>query len=76
MNGSLPVVENVQTHEAADSQDWYNREEKNKLYYQLAKTVIKMNQTPSVSLLMTISEETALSITGYTGSPKLLSQAG
>lgn len=51
-------------------------ERKNKLYYQFAKIIIKMNQIPAVSLLMTISEETALSISGYTDSPKLLSQAG
>jgi len=49
---------------------------KNKTCYQFSKIIIKMNQTPAVSLLMTISEETALSISGYTDSPKLLSQAG
>lgn len=49
---------------------------KNKPYYQSAKIIIKMNQIPAVSLQVTISGETAVSISGYTDSPKLLSQAG
>lgn len=49
---------------------------KKKTYYQSAKFIIKMNQLPAVSLQTTISEETALSISSYTDSPKLISKAG
>lgn len=45
---------------------------KEKTYYQSAKCIIK----PAVSFQMSISEETALSISSYTDSPKLISQAG
>lgn len=73
----LPVAKNVQAYKAADLHDKYHRDEKEKkTYYQSAKFIIKMNQLPAVSLQMTISEETALSISSYTDSPKLISQAG
>lgn len=51
---------------------------KKKMYYQSAKFIIKMNHHTSsaLTLQMTISEKTALSISSYTDSPKLISQAG
>lgn len=49
---------------------------KKKTYYESAKFIIKMHLLPAVSLQMTISEETVLSISSYTDSPKLISQAG
>lgn len=39
VNRTLPVVENGNMHEAADSQNWYYREDENKSYYHLAKII-------------------------------------
>lgn len=72
----LPVAKNVQDYKADYLHNTYDRDEKEKTHYWSAKFIIKMNLLPAVSLQMTISEETAWSISSYTDSPRLISQAG
>lgn len=74
LRSSLLVAKNIKPTKLLICSITERRE--NKPYYQFAKIIIEMNQIPAVSLLMTISEEAALSISGYTDSPKLLSQTG